>query len=163
MTAGRKATDAEVEERVTKVYSLVIHGANREEILRYGSAEWKVSTRQVEEYLARATKRFSALAAFVREEELGKVRERLEFLYGRNVKAQDFKAAHQVLSDGAELLGLYAPKQSRTELTGPGGGPIQLERVLSDDELGERLRLALDARSKSRTLPPPDPRAPRGN
>jgi hypothetical protein len=163
MTAGKKATAAEVEERVTKIYSLVIHGANREEILRYGSAKWKVTTRQVEEYLARATKRFVALAAFVREEELGKVRERLEFLYGRNVKARDFKAAHQVLSDTADLLGLYAPKQSRTELTGPGGGPIQLERVLPDDELAERLRLALESRGEGPALPALDPTATRGN
>jgi len=156
MTAGRKGTHAEIEERVTVVYGLLVHGASREEILRHGSETWQLTTRQVEDYLSRANKRFAALAAFVREEELGKVRSRLEFLYGRNVKAQDFKAARDVVNDVVDLLGLAAPKVSKQEHSGPDGGPIQLERVMPDAELEARLRLALDARGESPALSSPD-------
>ena len=157
MTAGRRGTQIEKEERVTAVYRLVIHGATREEILRHGSETWKVSTRQVEDYLAAAKVRFKALANYVREEELGKTRDRLEFLYGRNVKAQDFKAAHAVLSDAAKLLGLYAPTTTKSEVTGANGGPIQVERVMPDAELEARLRLALDAGGEGPALEAPDP------
>jgi len=156
VTAGKKATHAEIEERVTAVYRLVIHGASRDEIVLYGSEKWSVTTRQIQDYLTAATERFKTLATYVREEELGKTRDRLEFLYGRNVKAQDFKAAHAVLSDAAKLLGLYAPTATKTELTGANGGPVQIERVMPDAELEARLRLALESRGESPALEAPD-------
>jgi hypothetical protein len=109
MSAGRKSTNAEVEERVTTVYRMLIAAASRHEILRHGSVTWEVTERQVEEYIARATKRLSALAAFVRDEEFGKVRARFEDLYRKNLKAHDLKEAHSVLTDEAKLLDLYGP------------------------------------------------------
>ena len=157
MTAGKKATHAEIEERVTAVYRLVIHGASRDEILRHAAEKWGLATRQAEDYLARANARFAKLAAYVREEELGKARDRFEFLYGRNIKAQDFKAARDNVNDVVNLLGLAAPKKTQNELTGANGGPVQIERVMSDAELEARLRLALDARGEGPHLPNPDP------
>jgi hypothetical protein len=107
MTTGKKSTNAEIEERVTTVYRMITGAASRQEILRYGSATWGVTERQVEDYVARATKRFSARAAVVREQELGKAIARFEDLYRKNLKAPDLREAHSVLSDFSKLLGLY--------------------------------------------------------
>ncbi len=157
--AGRKATHAEIEERVTTVYTLVIRGASREEILRYGSETWSLTTRQVEDYLARATKRLKDLAAFIREEEIGRARAQLHDLYGKNLKVQDYKAALAVRKDLSELLGLYAPKTEKHEHTGRDGGPLALlvGRLEADPEELRRRLLAEAEAAEGDVAPRPAP------
>ncbi len=141
--SGKKATLAEVEERVTVVYTLLIRGASREEILRHGAEKWALATRQMEDYLSRATVRLTELAAFVREEEIGRARAQLHDLYGKNMKVQDYKSALSVRKDLSELLGLYAPRTEKHEHTGRDGSPISLlvGRLDADpEELRRRLR-----------------------
>lgn len=157
---GKKATNAQIEERVTAVYGLLVRGATREEILRHGSATWSLTERQVEDYLSRATKRLEALAHYVREEELGRARAQLHDLYGRNMKVQDYKSALAVRKDLSELLGLYPVKTERHEHSGPGGGPIQLERILDPHELVARLRDELASGEAAPALGAPDPEPP---
>ena len=158
--AGKKATHAEIEERVTVVYTLLIRGASREEILRHGSETWSLTTRQVEDYLSRATQRLKALAAYVREEEIGRARAQLHDLYGKNMKVQDYKAALQVRKDLSELLGLYAPKTEKHEHSGPNGGPVLLlaGRLEPDaEEIRRRLLAeaeAAEGRSDADPAPP---------
>ena len=157
--AGKKATHAEIEERVTVVYTLLIRGASREEILRHGSETWSLTTRQVEDYLARARKRFEELAAYVREEEIGRARAQLHDLYGKNMKVQDYKAALQVRKDLSELLGLYAPKTEKHEHSGPNGGPLALlvGRLEPDAEELRRRLLAEAEAAEDRGAPDPAP------
>ena len=156
---GKKATHAEIEERVTVVYTLLIRGASREEILRHGAEKWTLATRQMEDYLARANRRLKELAAFIREEEIGRARAQLHDLYGKNMKVQDYRSALAVRKDLSELLGLYAPVTQRTEHSGPGGGPVQIERVLDVHELRLRLARELDGGEETTSLlsPPPEP------
>ena len=52
--AGRKSTKAEVDYRVNRVARLLSNGAVRSEVAQYAAAEWGVSLRQADEYIARA-------------------------------------------------------------------------------------------------------------
>jgi hypothetical protein len=52
MTA--RATDIEIDGRINAIYKLLLEGNSRTQILQYGSETWKISERQVEEYIKRA-------------------------------------------------------------------------------------------------------------
>lgn len=137
---GKKATKAEVEERVTAVFTLMVRGATRDEILRHAAKEWGLASRTVDDYVARATERLKAMAVVVRAEELGRARAQLHDLYGKNMKVQDYKAALSVRKDLSELLGLYAPKVTKLidETTPAAPAP-----VLSDAELEAAIAVLL--------------------
>lgn len=137
---GKKATKAEVEERVTTVFTLMVRGATRDEILRHAAKEWGLASRTVDDYVARATERLKAMAVVVRAEELGRARAQLHDLYGKNMKVQDYKAALSVRKDLSELLGLYAPKVTKLidETTPAAPAP-----VLSDAELEAAIAVLL--------------------
>ncbi|KAA0253406.1 MAG: hypothetical protein EDX89_14395 [Acidobacteria bacterium] len=160
---SRKATHAEVEERVTEVYILLIRGASRADILRHAADRWHLATRQAEDYLARANARLRELASFIHEEELGKARERLNDLYSKNYRVQSYRDALACQKELNELLGLYPVKTERHEHSGPGGAPIQIERILDPHELVARLRDELAAGEEAPALGAPDPEPPGRN
>ena len=51
-----KASKAEIEERIHTVYQMRIAGKSRTDILRHASDKWGISTRQTENYIAKAQK-----------------------------------------------------------------------------------------------------------
>lgn len=51
---AKKSTKLEIEERVNTVYQLLIKSYSRFQILQYAAAEWDLSSRQADEYIARA-------------------------------------------------------------------------------------------------------------
>jgi hypothetical protein len=53
---AKKGTNVEVDGRVNAVYNLLLQAYSRTQILQYCSAEWDISERQVENYIARARK-----------------------------------------------------------------------------------------------------------
>jgi hypothetical protein len=53
---AKKGTNVEVDGRVNAVYDLLLQAYSRTQILQYCSAEWNISERQVENYIARARK-----------------------------------------------------------------------------------------------------------
>lgn len=53
---AKKGTNVEVDGRVNAVYDLLLQAYSRTQILQYCSAEWDISERQVENYIARARK-----------------------------------------------------------------------------------------------------------
>lgn len=141
---GKKATKAEVEERVTAVFTLTVRGATRDEILRHAAKEWGLAPRTVDDYIARATDRLKALAVVVREEELGRARAQLHDLYGKSMKVQDYKGALQVRKDLSELLGLYAPRTTKLDAS-LATSTADTQPTLSDDELASALEKILGA------------------
>lgn len=122
-----KVTNAESAERTTKVFELLILGLSRQEIMQYCSA-WKITTRQIDVYIKKATERLKAHADYQREEQLGIAINRLNKLYQSNLKVQDYKGALAVQRELNTLLGLHAP--ARHELTGKDGAglTIRIER-----------------------------------
>ena len=53
---GKKATNLQIQERVNTIYQLLIKSWSRFDILQYAATEWDLSSRQTDEYLARARK-----------------------------------------------------------------------------------------------------------
>ena len=124
-----KPTKAEPIQLVSEVYKLLIIGLYRRDIIRYLSEKttWELSDRTVDLYIAKATKEIAACAKFVREEQLGKALLRLNVLYVKTTKIQDYKTAIVALKELNELMGLYAPK--RMELA-PGDGPASFIAIM---------------------------------
>lgn len=126
---GYKPTKAERTQRITEVYKLLIIGLQRHDIIRYLAEKtaWELADRTVDLYIARATEQITAHAKFERASELGKAILRLNDLYARTTKIQDYKTAMAIQRELNELMGLYAP--TRLDLP-PGDGPASFIAVM---------------------------------
>lgn len=108
MSKENKATAAQTEERINKVFDLLVSGATRQQILQYVAkkTDWKLADRQVDNYIAKATERITAAGKTRREEELGKAVLRLQQLYFMCLTLQNFQTALNVQREINKLLGL---------------------------------------------------------
>lgn len=108
-----KATQAEITQRVNKVFDLLLKGFSHADICRYASenAKWGVDERTVDRYIAAATADIKKRSEIRRDEELGKALEQLRFLYQQCVLVKDYKAALSIRKEISELMGLYPKKQ----------------------------------------------------
>lgn len=139
----RRATQAEVEYRVNQVYLLIMSGADAREIYKYAEAQWQISTRQADNYIRKAKDQFEDLADTVRKQELGKALARLNDLYKRNLKINDFKAALAVQKEIDTLLGLHAIPD----------GANTYEIVIRHEHAGDYLAEPLPAPARHRVQP----------
>ncbi len=125
--AGKRALDAVVEKRILDVFKLLLRGASRDEILQHLAAQEDVdAVRTVNWYIGKATQRFKALAKVDAEKERGRQLSRLEDLYSRLFRIQDYRTALAVLKERNELAGLYPEKVQKHEHTGRDGAPMSL-------------------------------------
>lgn len=122
-SAASKATNFEAQKRVNTVYRMLLLGVSRADIVEYTEKEWQIAHSMTDEYIARANELFKAQAETVRDEQFGKAMARLQNLYEKNMKIQDYKAALATQKEINALLGLYAP--TKTEHTGANGGAIE--------------------------------------
>ena len=123
---------AETRLRVDDVFGLVLAGARTEAIykwVREERSDWNVSTRQVDRYIREAkTLLFSKLTTDQAEEK-ARHRARLDDLFFRHYASGDFRGALATAQETAKLEDLYPPR--RSEVSGPGGGPIETTYDLS--------------------------------
>ena len=49
-----KSTNAQTKQRIHEVFTMLVNGVTRFDIVRYAAKRWKVTSRQVDTYLARA-------------------------------------------------------------------------------------------------------------
>lgn len=124
-----KPTDAVLMDRVTMVYTDLVRGKRRPEILRYAST-WGVTDRTIDAYIARANTILEREAETIRKRELGKAHRRYELLFSEALEKGDLKTALQAEVERGRLLGLNAPAQ--TEVTGAAGGPLRIEVAYVD-------------------------------
>jgi len=151
---GAKATNAEKKRRVNTIGDLLMMGTSRAEILQYAADKsgWGVSERTIDEYIAEATEQFRRISDYNREEQVGKAIRRLEMLFLRAMKVQDFQRALATQRELNLLLGLHESK--KLEIS----GSLQLsvinqlahaleEKGMKPSEVFERMlqRLAQDA------------------
>lgn len=120
MATKPKQTKLEIEQRVTIVHDLLLNGSSRAQVIQYAAekTDWELSDRQIDTYIKRARKRFVQAAEIHREHEFGLAMLRLENLYQRNLKIQDFRVALSVLKEKHSLLGLYPAQKLSIKLTG---------------------------------------------
>ncbi len=123
-----KATKAEVWQRVNEVLAIRLDGAEFHDILQYAAEKgWGVGERQLWNYVRAADKLLVERLERDRDKLFARHVGQRRALLGRCVTAGDYSTASRILRDEAELLGLYPPK--RTELTGQGGGVVQLRII----------------------------------
>lgn len=147
MSGADRLTDAERALRIGEVHNLLVNGVRRADILRHASnKEWGVSSRTVDDYIARATAEIKAAATVDKEERLGRSLRRLENLYQATQRIQDHKTSLSVVKTEADLLGLAAP--AKHELSGPDGGPIMVEDMGRQKVLDALERLAKRAEKR---------------
>ena len=125
---AKKSTDAEIEQRVSTVYRLMLRGSSRESILQYAAKkEWGVETRSVDGYIARAKNLLRKQAETDRTDELGKARARLNLLFGKALKTGDLRTALAVQKELNQLADLYpVPPTSLKAFLTDGGAPVDL-------------------------------------
>lgn len=110
-----RATKGQINRRVFAVYSWLMAGVDRAEIVRRGSEKWKVGERQIEDYLTLAHKMIQAYTNRSAEEirshhvamRYSMIRKALEPLKGKTKDRGRIDLAHTILKDLDELLGQY--------------------------------------------------------
>lgn len=118
MPAENKITNVERDKRVTTIYDLLVLGTSRAQIIQYAAnKEWDVSSRQIDNYIKQANDCFTQEAQAHREIELGKARRRLEDLYLKTMKLQDYQRALAVQRELNALFGLYAPEKQELQVS----------------------------------------------
>lgn len=116
---AEKSTDAEIELRIATIYEMVVKGASRKYIVRYGSETWNVSSRQIDDYLKRVYEDIKeAYGDEYKEQVLNKQLAQLDDLYVRNYTIEDFRECRNIIESKSKLLGLNAP--IKTDVTTQG-------------------------------------------
>lgn len=130
-----KSTLAEVEKRINKVFDLLVNGATREQIFQYASekAQWGVTQRQLDNYIAKANERISSIGKIHRELELGRAIARLHHLYFLSITLQNFSVALGVQKELNKLLSLNPPSQY--QLQGSEGELLKLDSTILASEI----------------------------
>jgi hypothetical protein len=142
---GKKATKAIAAARVDAIESLIIAGATRSQILQYAATNWEGKKRQTGTYVARATQRIHASAAYDHTHELGLAVRRAHYLFQAAMKVRDFRLGATVERDRRKLLGLDQPERIMVEAEHTGTVTIEdadrLTRMTLEELEHERLRL----------------------
>ena len=113
------------EQRVTEVMQLLLQGGEFNEIRQYAANKgWELTKRQVRRLMELAYKRTTDILAPKQEEFLARHLLQRRSLYARCLKAEDLRGALQVLSDEAQLLGLY-PARKIAPTTPDGKDPYE--------------------------------------
>jgi len=151
----KKSTDAEIEIRVAKVYDMLIEGTPRPKILQFGSTTWGVSDRTTDEYIKRAKTFLVEQNEKDRDLNRALAIQRLNNIYFRCMKVQDFQRAIAAQKELNQLQDLYAP--TRMEHSGVNGEPIQFEGQVAHtipERMAEIAAFLKDRRENARVVPP---------
>ncbi len=124
-----KATNAEMERRITLIISLVIRGMKRREIIKYcmEKTDWKVSEHAIDKYLKRAAMVLKKIAEKDRQEEFGIAITRLVGLWNAAVNEGDIKTALAIQKEISETFGLKTTKIETTTKT-----KIEIDKDMKD-------------------------------
>ena len=115
MSRNLPSPRAVVNDRVNVIYSLIVRGLRREHILAHEEvAAWGLHSRQIDTYIAKATKRLEDQSAIRRKAELGKALARFDSLYMKMVDKGDFRGALKAQHEVVEMLGLRFARDDGT-------------------------------------------------
>lgn len=102
-----KSSKAEVEQRVSSVYQLLLRRESTANILRFAADKWGVSQRQAETYIAMARDRLRQDVASDRQQALTEHLALRRDLYNQAYKAKQWMVCFMIAQDEAKLLSLY--------------------------------------------------------
>ena len=114
---GKKSDNLTIANRIDQIYKEMLDGKVKRDILRYAS-KWKLSERQIENYIDKANTMLIEDSKTVREAEIARAVSRFNRLYDKAFKEQDYKLCKDIQKDLNALLGLEAEK--KIDLTSKG-------------------------------------------
>lgn len=112
MSKEGKSSKAEICKRVSRIFELMTQGFFDFEIVQNVSNNegWNVSDRQIYNYISKANEMFSDYAKIKRDIELGKAITRLNVLFNKSLKVQDYKTCLMIQKEINTLMGNYPAK-----------------------------------------------------
>ena len=129
--AGRKTTELEYEERMVRVFEMIVYEKKSYTEFRDQAAkEFEVSTRTAENMWADCRNRLKERFTQDREEILSEQLNRLYDLLNRSRLAGNRRVEGEVLRDISKIYGLDQPV--KVDLT-TGGEPISINIILNKD------------------------------
>jgi hypothetical protein len=128
---AKKATKAQIQQRVRAVYELLLMDTPYIDICRYASVNWSVTSRTADRYIKKANNLISEEAARIRKISMEKHLAQRAFIRSKALKDGDRRLAFDILRDESKLLDLYP--SAKHEVGGLDGGPIKIIRVASND------------------------------
>lgn len=104
---AEKSTDAEIELRIATIYEMVVKGASRKYIVRYGSETWEITSRQIDDYLKRVYEEIKeTYGESYKKNILEKQLAQLDDLYVKNYTIEDFRECRNIIESKTKMLGL---------------------------------------------------------
>lgn len=114
---AKKATNAQMARRLLTVYSMLLRGASRPEIIAFAQEKWQVGEDSADSYIARARDELQKAFAAERDQEYRRHVLMRRDLLRRAQDAGDLRLELDVLKDDAKLLDLY-PAERRDVTSG---------------------------------------------
>lgn len=149
-TGAMQTNSAERSRRVLEVLKLMLRGIDRNAIHRHGNEVlgWDVEPRTIAAYMVDARAEVRARYADEAETLAAMADARDDYARQRALAVDDVKTFHGINTEANKRHGLYAA--TKTELSGPNGGPVPLahyptEEILKTDEFRELERRTLEA------------------
>lgn len=109
MSKHKAATQAVCNDRVNVITDLILSKMRRGEIIEYLAKEhpdWKISVRQMDNYISKAAKAIKALSVYERNEKVGEAIGDLHLLFKKMMRREDLRGALLVRKEINDLLGL---------------------------------------------------------
>lgn len=115
---GARATAAELELRIEAIRRAILEGRDYRAIVRFSAENWKITSRQVDDYIAAARKSIREATTAARDELVAEHIEIRRELRRRMIADDDYRGALTAAQDEAKLLDLYPAAKEKTELAG---------------------------------------------
>jgi len=107
---GRKYSNAEVENRIDRIIELIGSGiVMRKPLLQFITKEFEISDSQFDKDFRKARKDIQELNRPKIKRHISNAILKLEILYNKNFKMQDYRECRNVQAELNKLLGLYKP------------------------------------------------------
>ena len=108
-----KSTNAELMQRVSLVYQMLLRGYTRSDIIQYVSKEtnWNVSDRMIDTYMKKAREDLGDVTEEEKQAALGSALKRLDMLYRKALKKDDLKTCLAVQREINDLFHLKDEEQ----------------------------------------------------
>jgi hypothetical protein len=106
-----KASQAEKELRINVVYKMLLDGKTNADIVRYGSENWNIGERQMDDYLVWANERIIDESSEGREKTLADLRAKMKRLYALASTKEQYRVCLGIIQETHKVLGAYPKEQ----------------------------------------------------
>ena len=103
-----KSTKAAKQYRINVIYEMLVNGKSRSDILLYCSDEWRISSRQADNYMKEAREKLAQDCSITRQEFLAEALAGLRSIRGKAENRGQLQVAVNTVRLMTELVGLDA-------------------------------------------------------